>query len=427
MESRTDGMNRSEKLTSASDDLRKTETACDFMIKVGEETFPVHQDVLIAASGYFRAMLSHDTKERQEGVVDMKEVEPDAVKLCIEFIYKRATTVTMETVEILLPAAGILQLNALSENCVEFLEKNLKAENCISVLKLARTHSFADLEEKALELFRENFEEFGDFAELEKEGSSIYYLHKNGEFWIEGNDDFVHPKPTAQIVTNDQFIYVIENDKISYCDGVEKYSCNSPSVTPSYCDSSFFAAVTNQHICLLSSTNGSDFFDIAKDEFCGEIFGPQKLTENSCVVSYHGDFYAVTLNTEEGSSFVKIFCFFIQDWEVKEIGTYSGGVGLMSYCESIYGLGECEWKLVKEFQVQMDSKLFSFSTSEKLFILAGGMLYSYDDDSDSIQTIIEMPNFSNSNFPLGQGESLKPHSVCAFKGNLDSLPEIVFD
>ncbi|XP_039256625.2 kelch-like protein 12 [Styela clava] len=170
MESRTNGMNCSEKLTSGFDNLRKTKTACNFMIKVGEESFPVHRYILIAASDYFRAMLSHDTKERQEGVVDMKEVEPDAVKLCIEFIYNRATTVTMETVEILLPAAGILQLNALSENCVEVLEENLKAENCISVLKLARTHSLADLEEKALELFRENFEEFGNFAELEKEG-----------------------------------------------------------------------------------------------------------------------------------------------------------------------------------------------------------------------------------------------------------------
>nr|XP_039255366.1 kelch-like protein 40a [Styela clava] len=165
-------MDHLEKLSSALDDLRKNETACDFMIKVGEELFPVHRNVLIAASDYFRAMLSHDTKERQEGVVDMKEVEPDAVKLCIEFMYTGATTVTMEVVENVLPAAGIMQLNALSENCVEVLEENVKAENCISVLKLARTHSFTDLEENALELFRENynFEEFGDFVELEKEG-----------------------------------------------------------------------------------------------------------------------------------------------------------------------------------------------------------------------------------------------------------------
>nr|XP_039256622.1 uncharacterized protein LOC120333292 [Styela clava] len=172
MESRTHGMDHLEKLSSALDDLRKTETVCDFMIKVGEESFPVHRNVLIAASDYFRAMLSHDTKERQEGVVDMKEVEPAAVKLCIKFIYTGATTVTMETVENLLPAAGIMQLNALSENCLGILEENLKAKNCISVLKLARTHSFADLEVKALELFRENynFEDFGDFAELEKEG-----------------------------------------------------------------------------------------------------------------------------------------------------------------------------------------------------------------------------------------------------------------
>nr|XP_039255365.1 uncharacterized protein LOC120332228 [Styela clava] len=172
MESKTDGMDHSEKLSSALDDLRKTETACDFMIKVGEESFPVHQNILIAASDYFRAMLSHDTKERQEGVVDMKEVEPDAVKLCIEFMYTGATTVTMEMVENLLPAAGIMQLNALSENCVEVLKENLKAENCISVLKLARTHGLADLEEEALKLFRENYNlnKFEDFAELEKEG-----------------------------------------------------------------------------------------------------------------------------------------------------------------------------------------------------------------------------------------------------------------
>ncbi|XP_077975692.1 uncharacterized protein LOC120333292 [Styela clava] len=151
---------------------QETKDESDFIIKVGEKSFPVHRNVLIAASDYFRAMLSHDTKERQEGVVDMKEVEPDAVKLCIEFIYTGATTVTMETVENLLPAAGIMQLNAISENCVEVLEENLEAENCISLLKFARTHSLTDLEEEALELFRENynFDKFGDFVELEKEG-----------------------------------------------------------------------------------------------------------------------------------------------------------------------------------------------------------------------------------------------------------------
>ncbi|XP_077975509.1 kelch-like protein 12 [Styela clava] len=151
---------------------QKTKNESDFTIKVGEESIPVHQNVLIAASDYFRAMLSHDTKERREGFVDMKEVKPDAVKLCIKFMYTCATTVTVETVPNLLPAAGIMQLNALSENCLEVLKKNLKAKNCISVLKLARTHSFTDLEVKALELFRTkyNFGEFEDFAKLEKEG-----------------------------------------------------------------------------------------------------------------------------------------------------------------------------------------------------------------------------------------------------------------
>nr|XP_039256633.1 kelch-like protein 30 [Styela clava] len=151
---------------------QRTEDESAFTIKVGRELYSVHQNVLIAASDYFRAMLSHDTKERQVGVVDMKEVEPDALKLCIEFMYTGATLVTMETVENLLPAAGIMLLNALSKKCVEVLEKSLRAENCISVLKLARTHSFTDLEEKALKLFTENynFDKFEDFAELEKEG-----------------------------------------------------------------------------------------------------------------------------------------------------------------------------------------------------------------------------------------------------------------
>nr|XP_039262110.1 uncharacterized protein LOC120338226 [Styela clava] len=147
-----------------------TSEESDFTIKVGKESFPVHKNRLIIASDYFQAMLTHDTKERQQGVVHMKEVEPDGVKFCIEFIYTGATTVTMETMPNLLTAARIMQLDVLIKNCVGVLEENLKAENCISVLKLARTHSFADLEGNALELFRENykFEEFGDFAELEK-------------------------------------------------------------------------------------------------------------------------------------------------------------------------------------------------------------------------------------------------------------------
>ena len=68
------------------DSMRKEEKNCDFVISVEGRKLHVNKDVMCAASDYFDAMFSHDTKEKQKGVVEMKDVQFSAVEKCIDFI-----------------------------------------------------------------------------------------------------------------------------------------------------------------------------------------------------------------------------------------------------------------------------------------------------------------------------------------------------
>ncbi|XP_077975642.1 kelch-like protein 38 [Styela clava] len=129
------------------DDMRKEKRLSDFTIKVGNEEFPVHKNVMSAASDYFDAMLSHDNLESNTGVVDMKEVDVDSVKVCIDYIYTGNASITLEKCEQLLHVATIMQLSRICENIAEFLEVNLDPKSFFIFRQLAVKFNLKGLEE----------------------------------------------------------------------------------------------------------------------------------------------------------------------------------------------------------------------------------------------------------------------------------------
>ena len=93
------------------DSMRRDEKNCDLVIRAEGKEIRVNRDVMCAASDYFDAMFSHDTKEKQEGVVDMKEIPFSSVEKCINFIYTGKITVFMDECEELMYSASLMQLN----------------------------------------------------------------------------------------------------------------------------------------------------------------------------------------------------------------------------------------------------------------------------------------------------------------------------
>nr|XP_039255348.1 kelch-like protein 21 [Styela clava] len=129
------------------DDMRKENRLSDFTIKVGNEEFPVHRNVMSAGSDYFDAMLSHDNLESNTGIVHMKEVDVDSVKVCIDYIYTGKASITLEKCEQLLHVGNIMQLSRFCEMIAEFLQANLGSKSFFIIRQLAIKFNLKGLEE----------------------------------------------------------------------------------------------------------------------------------------------------------------------------------------------------------------------------------------------------------------------------------------
>ncbi|XP_039262137.2 kelch-like protein 12 [Styela clava] len=130
---------------------------CDFMIKVGKEEFHVHRNILAAASPYFDGMLSNDTKEKQNGYMEVNDLDLDVVKQCVDFIYTGKVVLTMDKIENLIFAADLWKLCDLVDTCSEYLLDNLSVENCIQFANLTQAYNQKDSKQDISDFIIRNF------------------------------------------------------------------------------------------------------------------------------------------------------------------------------------------------------------------------------------------------------------------------------
>ncbi|KAJ8979857.1 hypothetical protein NQ317_016041 [Molorchus minor] len=82
---------------------------CDVTLVADTVEIPAHKMVLAACSSYFYAMFSSFEESRQDRIV-LKEIDHQALLLLIEYVYTSEVQVTEDNVQVLLPAANLLQL-----------------------------------------------------------------------------------------------------------------------------------------------------------------------------------------------------------------------------------------------------------------------------------------------------------------------------
>ncbi|XP_013391434.1 kelch-like protein 17 [Lingula anatina] len=125
--------------------LQRTKQMCDVILDVGDLSLHVHKIVLASCSSYFHAMFTNDMVEKDSKNVRLHDVDPTAMELLIEFMYTSEITVTESNVQILLPAASLLQLQSVREACCKFLIKQLHPTNVLGIRNFADTHSCEEL------------------------------------------------------------------------------------------------------------------------------------------------------------------------------------------------------------------------------------------------------------------------------------------
>ncbi|XP_022180636.1 kelch-like protein 2 [Myzus persicae] len=163
--------------------LRKDETFCDIKLETDDKQLIfAHKVVLASVSSYFHEMFTHFVEKNHDLVV-MHQLDLTALKLLVNFIYSGEIRVTENNVEVLLPAANLLQLQEVKEVCCGFLQSQLCPTNCIGINAIDDLHSCTTL----------------------LTSSKLYILLHFSE--VDGGDEFLS-------LSSDQVVKLTSNDEL---------------------------------------------------------------------------------------------------------------------------------------------------------------------------------------------------------------------
>ncbi|XP_077971162.1 kelch-like protein 11 isoform X2 [Styela clava] len=183
-----DGNAHSSEILSNLNSMRKDKGQCDFSIKAGSEEIFAHRNILSAGSDYFKAMLSHDTKESQAGFVEIKKASPICVEKCIDFIYTGTGSVADGDRQDLMYVAHMMQLQRLCDGIAVFLENDLSPETFVSTKQIAKMFNCKKLENHCNQFAMGNFRLIAvseNFKDLEKDDVSFLLTSKEAKATVD--------------------------------------------------------------------------------------------------------------------------------------------------------------------------------------------------------------------------------------------------
>lgn len=122
--------------------LFESKKLCDVELRISEEAFPCHKLVICAQSPVFDAMFENDMKEKESGVVEITDLEPQTLQKMLKFLYTEVIEDGLTTEEIckLYSAADRYEVLPLQQGCSLLLLSTLSVTSICSVLALADIH-----------------------------------------------------------------------------------------------------------------------------------------------------------------------------------------------------------------------------------------------------------------------------------------------
>ncbi|XP_072846221.1 kelch-like protein 3 isoform X2 [Pogona vitticeps] len=140
-------------------ELRSKRLLCDVVIVAEDVEIEAHRVVLAACSPYFFAMFTGDMSESKAKKIEIKDVDGLTLSKLIDYIYTAEIEVTEENVQVLLPAASLLQLMDVRQNCCDFLQSQLHPTNCLGIRAFADVHTCTELLQQANAYAEQHFPE----------------------------------------------------------------------------------------------------------------------------------------------------------------------------------------------------------------------------------------------------------------------------
>lgn len=147
-------------------DFYESGQLCDVQIKTGKKIIKCHRTVLACVSGYFRAMFLSEMAESKQDAITIHDIDESALEALIKFAYTAKIVLAIDTVQPILYAASILQIETVAEACAEFMKSHLHPSNCLGVHNFAEQHGRKELMKMADDYILEHFTEVADGEEF---------------------------------------------------------------------------------------------------------------------------------------------------------------------------------------------------------------------------------------------------------------------
>ncbi|XP_010619854.1 zinc finger and BTB domain-containing protein 8A isoform X5 [Fukomys damarensis] len=105
---------------------RRQDVFCDCSILVEGKVFKAHRNVLFASSGYFKMLLSQNSKETsQPTTATFQAFSPDTFTVILDFVYSGKLSLTGQNVIEVMSAASFLQMTDVIGVCKTFIKSSL--------------------------------------------------------------------------------------------------------------------------------------------------------------------------------------------------------------------------------------------------------------------------------------------------------------
>ncbi|KAG8234268.1 hypothetical protein J437_LFUL006513, partial [Ladona fulva] len=138
--------------------MRMQRQMCDIILAAGGTEIAAHKTLLAACSPYFYDRLICKEEPESDKII-VEDVDPQALALLVDYMYSSEVQVTEDSVQILLPAAKLLQLKDVSDACCEFLQTQLHPTNCLGIRAFAELHNCSSLLSRAEAYIEQHFME----------------------------------------------------------------------------------------------------------------------------------------------------------------------------------------------------------------------------------------------------------------------------
>ncbi|XP_015905775.1 speckle-type POZ protein B [Parasteatoda tepidariorum] len=154
----------------------------DVKLQCGDAVLSAHKSLLAARSPVFSAMFDHDMIEKQTGVVNIPEKDPETLKSFLDFIYTgRVDMKDYKSASKLIMVADEYQVASLKETCSMFLMSALTPENACEILELADMFNIKLLKNCALNYFAKHMQDISNSSQWSK----FMQKEKNPKLWME--------------------------------------------------------------------------------------------------------------------------------------------------------------------------------------------------------------------------------------------------